>query len=795
MGLSGSMWTGVSGLLVHGEKMNVVGHNIANVNTIGFKSQRMDFQDMFYNNTYSAGGLEQIGMGARVGMVLNDFSQGPFEQTGLSTDLAIQGKGWFQVRVPGQDVEYYTRAGDFSFNKQGELKNPQGYILQGWKVPLETGPSIGMGVSPAGAVSSPIIGSGVPTDIRLDTWTVPPMQTSSIAMYADLSAYSTDNCRWEANPFAAMFNTWDGQLLDPLNNNLPLDRNNKPYLPESAFSYQSSIKIYDEAGVAHTATIYYDKVEKDYSTPGTIYYDGGKPSQTVWEYIVTINPAEDMRMYCPLDPATGLPGDAVSLQNTKMAGILMSGTLTFSGSGQLIDQTAYTLMGDHEAATLHTSTGSSTLLPGYKAVWTDPNNPSNTRVFLEGDTISAVEMPNTAFYPIINVSNMNSMVASALPNDANPNAYTYPPGYAVPALSDYPSVGGPLVDINGVIHVAPGYQAGSVSTAGLIYKAGEPITDPTDAAWALAGTLPCAGVTAVGLDGKVMPGYQIIISDRGPPEDGTYTAGMSIPPGAIWWLNGTEEVQQIVGAQNIMQSWYPTAVSNNGLPLMVANFTSQEQAMTVGSPKGPNYLIEMDFGLKVPNLSVPWTSTASMGTPRSQGGPFADDPMNIIPGMPFTWADSSGLAGIKGQPVRQAQATNLVGSQSSSTQVSRQNGYTYGNLMDIHIDQYGILSGIYSNGVTIPLYQVVLYDFVAPQHLRFEGGNLVSQTRESGDPSWGAAGTAGFGVVQSYCIEQSNVDLAKEMVHMITTQRGFQANSKVITSVDTMMEVVVNMKR
>ena len=117
MGLSTSMWTGVSGLLVHGEKMNVVGHNIANVNTIGFKSQRMDFQDLFYNNTFSAAGLEQIGLGARIGCVLTDFSQGAFEQTGLSTDLAIQGKGWFQVQVPGQDRVFYTRAGDFIINK------------------------------------------------------------------------------------------------------------------------------------------------------------------------------------------------------------------------------------------------------------------------------------------------------------------------------------------------------------------------------------------------------------------------------------------------------------------------------------------------------------------------------------------------------------------------------------------------------------------------------------------------------------------------------------------------------
>jgi flagellar hook protein FlgE len=184
-----------------------------------------------------------------------------------------------------------------------------------------------------------------------------------------------------------------------------------------------------------------------------------------------------------------------------------------------------------------------------------------------------------------------------------------------------------------------------------------------------------------------------------------------------------------------------------------------------------------------------------MGTPRALGGPFVDDPRNIVPILPSTWADYSGLAGIRGTPNLLADHCRLTGAASSSTMLSRQNGYTYGNLMDIVFDQHGVMSGIYSNGVTLPLYQVVLYDFVAPQHLRFEGGNLVSQTRDSGDPSWGAAGVNGFGLINGYMIEQSNVDLAKEMVHMITTQRGFQANSKVITTVDTMMEVVVNMKR
>jgi flagellar hook protein FlgE len=88
-----------------------------------------------------------------------------------------------------------------------------------------------------------------------------------------------------------------------------------------------------------------------------------------------------------------------------------------------------------------------------------------------------------------------------------------------------------------------------------------------------------------------------------------------------------------------------------------------------------------------------------------------------------------------------------------------------------------------------------LFDFVSKQGLRREGGNLFSQTRQSGEPQSGPPALSGMGTINSNALEQSNVDLAREFVHMITTQRGFQANSKVVTTTDIMLEVVVNMKR
>lgn len=111
------------------------------------------------------------------------------------------------------------------------------------------------------------------------------------------------------------------------------------------------------------------------------------------------------------------------------------------------------------------------------------------------------------------------------------------------------------------------------------------------------------------------------------------------------------------------------------------------------------------------------------------------------------------------------------------------------------MDLNGVLYGIYSNGVTMPLYQVTLYDFVDLQGLRRDGGNLYSATLESGNPKIGPAGQNGMGSINAYAIEQSNVDMAREFVQMITTQRGFQANSKSVTTVDTMLETVIQMKR
>ena len=131
----------------------------------------------------------------------------------------------------------------------------------------------------------------------------------------------------------------------------------------------------------------------------------------------------------------------------------------------------------------------------------------------------------------------------------------------------------------------------------------------------------------------------------------------------------------------------------------------------------------------------------------------------------------------------------------TTTKAVDQDGYEMGYLETFIIDNKGVITGIYSNGEKIPLGQVALATFVNPEGLEKTGDNNYVQTNNSGLANIGAAGTAGKGSLQSGALEMSNVDLSEEFTSMIITQRGFEANSKTITTSDQMLQVIMGLKR
>ncbi len=131
----------------------------------------------------------------------------------------------------------------------------------------------------------------------------------------------------------------------------------------------------------------------------------------------------------------------------------------------------------------------------------------------------------------------------------------------------------------------------------------------------------------------------------------------------------------------------------------------------------------------------------------------------------------------------------------SSTVSIHQDGFPTGTLQGISISDDGVIAGLFSNGQTTELWQMALADFASPWGLSRIGGTLFAESAASGQPVLGTAGSGGFGSILGSSLELSNVDLATEFVRMIQNQRGYQANSRVVTTVDDMMAEVVNLKR
>lgn len=124
-----------------------------------------------------------------------------------------------------------------------------------------------------------------------------------------------------------------------------------------------------------------------------------------------------------------------------------------------------------------------------------------------------------------------------------------------------------------------------------------------------------------------------------------------------------------------------------------------------------------------------------------------------------------------------------------------QNGFPSGTLENYSISKDGVITGIFSNGLTRSLGQLGMAKFSNPEGMNRDGGNLFLQSNNSGNPLVGTANDSGMGTVNAGYLEQANVDMSGEMTDLIITQRGFQANTKIVTTVDEMLQELINIKR
>jgi flagellar hook protein FlgE len=162
-----SLFSGVSGINANLAVLSVIGNNIANVNTVGFKGSRVSFADIL---SQSLTGSNQIGLGVKMSSIQKLFSQGAFQSTSNMLDVAISGDGFYMVNDASMGTTYYTRAGQFNIDKDGFIVNPEQLRLQGYM-----------------ADSTGVLQNTI-TDLVVSNATIPPNDTSNIAITANLDS-------------------------------------------------------------------------------------------------------------------------------------------------------------------------------------------------------------------------------------------------------------------------------------------------------------------------------------------------------------------------------------------------------------------------------------------------------------------------------------------------------------------------------------------------------------------------------------------------------------------------------
>lgn len=208
MSILSSFNIGVSGLHAAGSSMGVIGDNIANAGTHGFKSSRAEFQDLIAQSLKGIDGGDQMGSGTKLAHITSQFTQGAVTRTNNITDLAINGNGFFQIQAPfGKG---FTRDGAFHFDKEGYMVNGDGYKVEGFQSDEK------------GAITNKM------GPIKLGNTNIPAQASKEVKMNLNLDSREA------------------AKVFDPKN-------------PDKTSNYNTSVTVYDSVGTARLVTTYFNK--------------------------------------------------------------------------------------------------------------------------------------------------------------------------------------------------------------------------------------------------------------------------------------------------------------------------------------------------------------------------------------------------------------------------------------------------------------------------------------------------------------------------------------------------------
>jgi len=276
------------------------------------------------------------------------------------------------------------------------------------------------------------------------------------------------------------------------------------------------------------------------------------------------------------------------------------------------------------------------------------------------------------------------------------------------------------------------------------------------------------------------------------PSDGTIDTNNPI--------NGSSVLQIPIGARTAVQRTSDVTWAGN---LDARSFTSAgtstvSSVVRIVDPLGGEHDVTLTLTESATPNQWTWAVSAQAPTTVSGSGTLTFNAANgtLSAGSPGTITVSPGAAtGIAPFNVNMNFSAFSQLSTDTQVQAANQNGYSPGSLQSFTVGADGVVTGIYTNGLTRSLGQIAMAVFTNPNGLERIGNNQWRESENSGIPAIGTPRTGGRGIINSGFLEQSNVDIGTEFTDMIVTQRGFQANTRVVTTVDEMLQDLINIKR
>jgi flagellar hook-basal body protein len=886
------MYAAVTGLSALGTGMQTISNNIANVNTVGFKAARTNYEDLISQSYFSGGSgrVNQRGCGVKVSTIQNIFSQGAFMAGKQDTDMAITGDGFFAVRDVITNTIMYTRNGEFTLNKDGYLENQSGNIVQGWQ----------MSIPKPGQESTKI---GAPLDIKITVLNAPPVETSQMKIVTNLNAddepaylydayqLAYDYADSEARPAAeraraaAIINTWDPE--SPWGNNGPdfVVKTWSPTPPDpgvTSYLYASNKSDYNDffvaafnnlAGTNFTAsgpstaganaTL---MLNGDPTPPGsrpavivnqTVFSSeeraNGWMSQAEFDSFVTIAQSQMQALAAQngetayastykgtFDPLyEAMKNISPSWQQEGLGFAAAWDARDPDGNGEYINSDRYTHV---EPMVIYDSLGTSHKLmiyyqpnPHMDNVWDyiitcdpleDARKDANLDLLFEkdatfagliqkgkitftsdgpdrhGGVIKDIEAQNIDFSEgktkaaSINDPTFSTAATGTLRNATIGGYYTGSPK-PNPATGVYEQT-----QREYEVYVG-GFNSTAYNADVATWKTTPDYTDPA-AGWQAAypGIDPESSQVAQPPDGAApnetyRERAMRLFSYPNRLDTGYWTSNVSEDPrtSGLTWFDSDGNIGEIrISDKNNLGPYQ----FGSGLTL---TFDPSSRPLMLGGTPGAN-----GFETSAHSEQIAWTNL----TPNKSG--YYDFDVAFVSSASMAWHPPypTGLPTVIQNIAFDMGAKNPNGlltewrlddqsttqyATKSSTVFGGQDGYPAGSLQRISVGEDGVITGVYTNGRQQSLYQVGLTRFLNPWGLDKMGDNLYADTRYSGPGVMNEPGYGGTGKILGNFLEQSNVDIADEIVNMIVTQRGFQANSKTVTTTDTMLAEVIEMKR